>query len=132
MNGPSLQRRAPQRDAKQGDASPPSTREIKADGPFCEVLAQDLGLKVTTVRTALLGEPKVRCIRVAEWVLRNAGDDLERRAKLLVWWAKKRRAGAFRQDPDAEREIARRIARYWAEHPDRLAETLRESMREAG
>jgi hypothetical protein len=105
----------------------PSTRELVCDGPFCELLAKDLGLKVTTVRTALIGEPKVRSIRVVEWVVRNAGDDLERRAKILIWWAKKRGAGAFRQDQDAERDIARRIARYWAEHPDRLAETLREA-----
>ena len=51
---------------------------------------------------------------------------------MILAWAKRRRAGAFRQDEDAEREIARRIAAYWVEHPDRLAETLRESLREAG
>jgi hypothetical protein len=45
---------------------PPSTRDLKADSAFCELLAQDLGLKVTTVRTELIEEPKVQCVRVVE------------------------------------------------------------------
>ena len=113
---------------KAGDASRPTTREIVADAAFCELLAEDLGVKTTTARTAFVGEPKVRCIRVVEWALRHEPDDPERRARMIVAWARKRRAGAFRDDEDAERDIARKIANYWREHPERLAETLREAL----
>ncbi len=121
------------RRTEDASSPPPSTRELVADAAFCEVLAQDLGLKVSTVRTALISEPKVRCIRVVEWLLRTEPDDAERRGKVLIWWAKKRKAGTFRDpDEDAEREIARRIALYWQQNPERLAETLREAMNGTG
>jgi hypothetical protein len=107
---------------------PPNTREIVADGPFCGVLAEDLGVKTTTSRTAFIGEPKVRCIRVVEWALRHEPDDPERRAKMILAWAKKRQAGAFKQDVDAEKEIAQAVAAYWMEHPDKLAETLKAAL----
>ena len=126
---------------KQQDASPPSTRELVADAAFCEVLASDMGLKTTTVRSALIGEPKVRCIRVVEWVMRNAPEDAERRAKLLLWWARKCKAGAFREDNgddttlagilngDDEQERAERLARalaqMWVENPESLAGAIR-------
>jgi hypothetical protein len=99
-----------------------------ADGPYCELLAEDLGLKPTTVRTGLFGEPKTRCLEVVEWLLRHEPDDAGRRGELLIAWAKKRRAGAFREDEDAERWLARRIGEYWAERPEKLAETLREAL----
>ena len=118
---------------------PPSTRELVADAAFCEVLAEDLGLKPSTVRTGLIGEPKVRCIRLVEWLLRNAPDDSERRARLLIWWARKRGAGAFRPDDgddssldgllehEGERfeRLAEALARMWVEHPASLAEAIR-------
>ena len=99
-----------------------------ADAAYCALLAEDLGCKVTTARTAFLGEPKVRCVRVVAWALENEPDDPERRARMVLAWARKRRAGAFRQDEDAERDIARRIAEYWSRNPDKLAETLREAL----
>jgi hypothetical protein len=98
-----------------------------------------MGLKTTTVRSALIGEPKVRCIRVVEWVMRNAGDDPERRAKLLLCWARKKKTGAFREpegddsslagvfDREGERfeRLAEALARMWVEHPQSLAEAIR-------
>ena len=118
----------PRGPGKAEDASRPTTREIVADAAFCELLAEDLGVKETTARTAFIGEPKVRAIRVVEWALRHEPDDPERRARMIVAWARKRKAGAFRDDPDAERDIARKIANYWREHPEKLAETLREAL----
>ena len=56
----------------------PSTPSPGTDGAFWELLAQDLQVKVTAVRTTPLGKPKVRCLRVIERTLRNAGEDLER------------------------------------------------------
>ncbi len=106
----------------------PSTREIVADAAFCEVIAEDLGCKTTTARTAFIGEPKVRCIRVIEWALRHEPDDAEKRSKMILAWAKKRQAGAFRQDVDAEKEIAQAVAAYWMEHPSKLAETLKAAL----
>lgn len=116
----------------------PSTRELVADGPFCELLAEDLGIKVTTARTCFLAEPKVRCIRVAEWAQRNAPDDPEHRGRILIWWARKRGAGAFRPDDgrydlrgvlEGEDErfgrLAEALARMWTEHPASLAEAIR-------
>jgi len=109
------------------------------DRRFAEVLAEDLGLKPKTVRIALEGEPKVRAIRVSEWAMRNAPDDPEHRAKLLLWWAKKRKAGAFREDKsddssladifDREHErferLAEALAAMWQENPESLAEAIR-------
>ncbi len=132
MSDGSVARRVVERARRPGEASRPSTREIVADAAFCEVLAQDLGVKVSTARTAFVGEPKVRCIRVVEWALRHEPDDPERRAKMVLAWARKRRAGAFRDDVDAEKDIAKAVARYWVEHPDKLAETLREALKSEG
>jgi hypothetical protein len=118
----------PESGTKEADASPPSSREIVVDGRYAELLAEDLGVKVTTARTAFIGEPQRRAVGVVAWAFKHAPDDPDCRARMILMWAKKRRAGAFRQGPEAERDIARRIARYWIEHPDRLAETLREAL----
>jgi flagellar biosynthesis/type III secretory pathway M-ring protein FliF/YscJ len=110
-----------------------------ADAAFCELIAEDLGVKHTTAKTAFLGEPKVRAIRVTEWALRHQPDDAERRARMILAWAKKRKAGAFREDQgddtslaeifDRERErferLAETLARMWVEHPEGLAEAIR-------
>jgi hypothetical protein len=109
---------------RQGEASPPPT----VDGRYARLLADDLGVKITTARTAFIGEPVARALKVREWAFSRAPNSPEKRAKLIIEWAKRQGAGAFRQDDDAEREIARRMALYWAEHPERLAETLREAM----
>ena len=133
MSTESVPRPVDPRGRKPGEASPPSGKEIVVDGRYARLLADDLGVKETTARTAFIGEPQRRALGVVTWVFKHAPDSPEERAKMILAWAKKRGAGAFREDSeasdeDAEREIARRIARYWSEHPDRLAETLREAM----
>ena len=113
---------------EDGDARP-STRELVADAAFCELLAEDLGVKVSTARTAFIHEPVARALKVREWAFEKAPHSAEKRAKLILGWAKRRKAGAFRdQDAEAEKEIARRIACYWQQNPERLAETLRAAM----
>ena len=103
------------------------------------MLAEDLGIKPTTARTAFIGEPKVRAIRVSEWAQRNAPDDPEHRGRILIWWAKKRGAGAFREDDGQDESLngvleqederfgrlAEALARMWTENPASLAEAIR-------
>ena len=100
------------------------------DGRYARLLAEDLGVEETTTHRAFIGEPQKRALGVVEWAFDHAPDDPGKRARLILMWANKREAGAFRKqgNEDAEREIARRIAIYWSKHPDRLAETLREAM----
>lgn len=95
---------------------------------FCGMLAEDLGIEAAAARRAFIGEPKVRCIRVVEWAMRHEPDDPEKRTRMVLAWARKRGAGAFGEREDAEVEVARAIARYWTEHPDRLAQVLREAL----
>ncbi len=111
---------------------PPRTREIVVDDRYAELLAEDLGCKVTTARTCFWGEPQKRALGVVEWALRHEPDDPEKRSRMVLAWAKKRQAGAFRQDVDAEKEIAQAVAAYWMEHPDKLAETLKAALRNGG
>jgi hypothetical protein len=108
-------------------SSPPSTKEILVDGRYARLLAEDLGVKETTARTAFIGEPQKRALGVVAWAFKHAADDPQKRAKMILLWAKRRGAGAFRQDDDAEKELARRIAEYWRQHPEQLARTLREA-----
>jgi hypothetical protein len=98
------------------------------DDRYARLLAADIGCRVTTARTAFIGEPVARALKVREWAFRRSPNSPEKRARLIIEWAKRQGAGAFKQDPDAEREIARRIAAYWIERPEQLAQTLRESM----
>jgi hypothetical protein len=105
---------------------PPSSREIVVDDRYAELLAENLGVKVTTARTAFIGEPQKRAVGVVAWAFEHAPDSPEKRAKMILAWAKKRRAGAFREDP--ERYFAEAIGRYWMENPDKLAEVLREAL----
>jgi hypothetical protein len=99
------------------------------DDRYARLLADDLGVKLTTARTAFIGEPVARALKVREWAFRRAPNSPEKRARLIIEWAKRQGAGAFRQDDEAaEREIARRIAAYWIERPEQLAQTLREAM----
>lgn len=127
MDDTRIAQRVVERARKTEEASPPSTREIVVDGRYAALIAEDLGVKVSTARTAFIGEPQKRALGVMAWAFKHAPDDPEKRARMILCWAKKREAGAFRQDDDAEREIARAIAAYWVEHPGRLAEVLRES-----
>ena len=126
------------------DAPEPPTKA--ADAAFCDAIAEELEVKPGTARTAFLGEPQKRVLGVAEWAMDEAPDDAEHRARMIVAWAKKRRAGAFRENPlefaslmgsvgsteggDAhyrENEaLAKLLALYWIDNPRRLARLLDE------
>ena len=114
-----------------------------ADSGFCEELAEYLGIKPSTAKTAFLGEPTQRVLGVASWAM-DKSEDPEERARMVIAWAKKRGAGAFRPVPDEyislagsvghgeeanyrENEtLARLLVRYWHKHPHRLAHVLEE------
>ena len=113
------------------------------DAAFCEELAEYLGIKPSTAKTAFLDEPTQRVLGVASWA-RDKSNDHEERARMVIAWAKKRGAGAFRPRPNEyvslagsvghgeeahyrENEaLARLLARYWHQHPHRLARVLEE------
>ena len=110
---------------------------------FCEVVARDLGIKVSAARTAFLNEPTQRVLGVAGWAMDRSEDPGER-SRMVIAWARRRGAGAFRPAPDEfvslagsvgtgeeahYREnvaLARLLARYWHENPKRLARVLDE------
>jgi hypothetical protein len=110
---------------------------------FCELVAGDLGVKVSAARTAFIGEPTQRVLGVVSWAL-DKTEDPEERSRMVIAWARKRGAGAFRPAPDEyislagsvgngeeahyrENEaLARLLAQYWHEHPKRLARVLDE------
>jgi len=114
-----------------------------ADAAFCEVVAEELGIKPTSAKTAFLEEPLGRAIGVASWAMEES-EDAQERSRMIIAWAKKRRAGAFRPVPEEyvslagsvghgeeanrrENEaLARLLARYWHENPRRLARVLDE------
>ena len=114
-----------------------------ADATFCEVVARELGIKPTSAKTAFLDEPVRQVVGVASWAMEESEDPQER-SRMVIAWAKKRRAGAFRPVPDEyvslagsvgrgeeahyrENEaLARLLARYWHENPRRLARVLDE------
>lgn len=114
-----------------------------ADAAFCKVVAEELGIKPTSAKTAFLDEPIGRVIGVASWAMEESEDPQER-SRMVIAWAKKRRAGAFRPVPDEyvslagsvghgeeahrrENEaLARLLTRYWHANPKRLARVLDE------
>ena len=114
-----------------------------ATAAFCEVVAKDLGVKPSTARTAFLNEPTQRVLGVMGWAM-DKSEDPEERARMLLGWARRRGAGAFRPAPDEfvslagsvangyeahyrENEaLARLLATYWHENPRRLARVLDE------
>ncbi len=130
----------PEGTGKHGAQPLPST----ADAVFCEQLAEELEVRPATARTAFLGEPEKRALGVAEWAMGEAPDDPDQRARMIIAWAKKRRAGAFREDPTEfvsmaggvggteggdphyrEMEaVAKLLALYWADNPRRLARVM--------
>ena len=130
-------------DLPQPEAERGALPQRVADAAFCEVVAKELGIKPTSAKTAFLQEPVGRVIGVASWAMEESEDPQER-SKMIIAWAKKRRAGAFRPVPDeyislaesvGHREnthrreneaLARLLTRYWHENPRRLARVLDE------
>jgi hypothetical protein len=130
-------------DLPQPEAEGGALPQSVADAAFCEVVAKDLGIKPTSAKTAFLEEPLGRVIGVASWAM-DESEDPQERSRMIIAWAKKRRAGAFRPVPDEyvslagsvghgevahrrENEtLARLLTRYWHENPRRLARVLDE------
>ena len=97
------------------------------------------------LRTAFIGEPTQRVLGVMSWAMDKSGEP-EERSRMVLAWAKKRRAGAFCPpsdeyvslagdligDPASDghfrenERLARLMARYWHENPRRLARVLDE------
>ena len=129
----------PQGSGEHGAPQPPTV----ADGPFCELVAADLGVKVSTARTAFIGEATPRVMGVVGWAM-DKSEDPEERARMVLAWAKKRRSGAFRPPADEyvslagstgnghmasfrENEaLAHLLLQYWCANPKRLARLLDE------
>lgn len=117
----------------------------KASREFCEIVGRDLGIKVSAARTAFIGEPTRQVLGVVGWAM-DKSEDPDERSRMVLGWAKKRRAGAFRppsdeyislvgygvSDPDAEcanrenLQLAKLLLRYWNENPLRFARVLDE------
>jgi len=89
----------------------PSTRHLTVDDRYAEILADELGVKITTAPTAFIGEPQRQASAISGWALDNGADATER-ARMILAWARKNRRGAFREVSDAEvrRAIARRAS----------------------
>src|ERR671910_175209 len=87
------------RKKSSASAHPPTTRHLTVDSRYAEILADELGVKITAARSAFIGEPKRRASEISGWAL-NQSDDPEERARMVLAWAKKHRAGAFREDDE--------------------------------
>jgi hypothetical protein len=139
----------PEPSARDPAAQRPSTRHLTVDGRYAAILADELGIKVSTARTAFIGEPKRRASEISGWAL-DASDDPEERARMILAWAKKHRVGAFREaseepglaakvvwgevSAEERREamarerlerLAKALAGMWIENPESLAEAIR-------
>jgi hypothetical protein len=78
-----------------------TTRHLIVDGRYAEILADELGIKLTTARAAFIGEPQRQASEISGWALDNSDDPAER-GRMVLAWAKKHRAGAFREVSDGE------------------------------
>src|SRR5215212_113600 len=130
-------------DLPQPEAEGGALSQSVADAAFCEAVAEELGIKPTSAKTAFLEEPIGRVVGVASWAMEESEDPQER-SRMVIAWAKKRRAGAFRPVPgeyislagsvghgeEAHRReneaLARLLTRYWHKNPKRLARVLDE------
>lgn len=78
-----------------------TTRHLTVDARYAEILADELDVKVSTARAAFIGEPRREASAISGWALDNSDDPAER-ARMILAWAKKHRAGAFREISDGE------------------------------
>lgn len=114
-----------------------------ADAAVCKAVAEEMGVKVSAARTAIIGEPTQRVRGVVEWAM-DRSEDPEERARMVLAWARKRGCGAFRPSDDeyvslagstgkahiaSHREneaIAHLLLQYWCSNPKRLSRLLDE------
>ncbi len=141
MTQDSLGQGAVRRAPKPGEASPEgSTRDpLVVDDRYAEILAEDLGVDPELAMKAFGGEDRKRAMRVVGWALVRS-DDPDERGRMVLGWAKKRKAGAWSLRPrryerpkrdgddddgrDRYVEAARGLALAWSERPELLAEAL--------
>jgi hypothetical protein len=133
-------RSVPEGSGKHGEH--PQKPPTVADAAFCELVARDMGVKVSAARTAFMGEPTARVKGVVEWAM-DRSEDPEERSRMVVAWARKRGCGAFRSDDEyvslagsvgvghmanrRENEaLAHLLLQYWCSNPRRLARLLDE------
>src|SRR5688500_2805366 len=79
----------------------PSTRHLTVDARYAEIVADELGVKVTTARTAFIGIPQRQASEISGWALDNS-DDPEERSRMILAWARKNRRGAFADVADGD------------------------------
>ena len=78
-----------------------TTRHLTVDNRYAEILADELGVKLSTARTAFIGEPQREASAISGWALDNSTDAGER-SRMIVAWARKNRRGAFRAVTDGD------------------------------
>ncbi len=112
--------------------SPPSTRDIVVDDPFCSQAAAVLACDEEPVRQAFIGEPVEEVMAMVRWVLSHQDDEGFDTAKVLTDWARKRKRGAWSGRPtkssssrqDLNRKLPQVLVDYWSEHPEELVAVL--------
>ncbi len=84
----------------ESSASPahPTTRHIRCDYPFLELLEEDFGIDLYSLHKAFMDvppAPKKQAIALCEWAIRSAAGDAEEAGKALRAWAKKHGVGLY-------------------------------------
>ncbi len=75
-----------------------TTRHLRCDYLFLELLEEDFGISQFSLRSAFMGVPpatKKQAIALCEWAIRVAGSDPEKAGDALCAWAKKNEAGSY-------------------------------------
>ena len=110
--------------------SPPSTKEIVADGAFCAQAAAVLGCEEEPIHQAFIGEPAEEVLEMVRWALKHQDEEGFDAAEVLTAWAEKRGRGAWsgRESVPTNRnlngKLAEALARFWSENPHELAAVL--------
>jgi hypothetical protein len=75
-----------------------STRRIRCNYEFLDLLEEDFGISQFALRSAFMGvpaAPKKQAIQVCEWAIRAAKGDTDDAGRALRNWARKRNVGTF-------------------------------------
>jgi hypothetical protein len=75
-----------------------TTRHIRCDEAFIDLLADDFGVSRHSLTAAFMGvppAPKKEAIALCEWAIRSAAGDVEEAGKALRAWARKHGHGAY-------------------------------------
>ena len=75
-----------------------TTRHIRCDEAFIELLEDDFGIDAYSLTAAFMGvppAPKKEAIALCEWAIRSAAGDALEAGKALQAWAKKHGRGRY-------------------------------------